>query len=79
MLSGCWQHDEGYWPIVAYRVRLTAQQPTEPATTESDAGMVKYVPQMGPEFELQFEAEEAPGLLVVAPMERLGATRWGAE
>lgn len=89
----CWKDDNTRDDIVAYRVRLTAQQP---ATTEPDrdidigdgvdenaamlardsAGMVKAVEPV-PSFELQIEAEEAPGLLVLAPMERLGATRWG--
>jgi hypothetical protein len=111
--SCIWNHRGGRGDIVAYRVRLTAQNPVPESfrgivtfvrrngvwvedTTESDrdidigdgvdenaamlardsAGMVKAVEPV-PSFELQIEPEEAPGLLVVAPLERLGATRWG--
>lgn len=105
-----WHHRDNCADIVAYRVRLTAQQPAEPRKakasdfevvrwpdlpeTESDrdidigdgvdenaamlardsAGMVKAKaeqPEPAP------RVERCP-LLVVAPMERLGATRWGA-
>lgn len=80
--------------IAAYRVRLTAQPATTEPDRDIDigdgvdenarmlerdaAGMRDYVAPV-PSFELRIEPEEAPGLLVLAPMERLGATRWGAQ
>lgn len=127
-LDCCWQHAPGKWPIDAYRVRLTAQQP---ATTVGDgvdenARMVErdeptkaaqpvpsdpiaalwqaigaYSVQVSETGECAPPAEllaavkaieqaltppapakpepKAADFSAVAPLERLGATRWGVQ